>query len=184
MRFLSSVFAILFFFQSSYAAVAPQVKQLQKKIFDRKEKMQNRWNSLMELGAKYPGEGYRAAERVAKSSDWYMRHASMSTLVKTHPQKAAELAGRLLSDSSLLVRVAAVKTLKQTKAKHMADKLWSSLDNPINFHKGRSLAARRSAARLLKDWGVGSAARWSRLAQDSDPMIQKLASGYLKKIRR
>jgi hypothetical protein len=128
---------------------ADQKLALKKVAFNRDSDLQVRWRALV-LAARLLGPEMRSdIKNAAKSSDWFMRSASMMAANELSIDEAAILARKLISDKALVVRSAAVDILGASGDLVDRQILWKIIRDPINVRKGQSLWIRSQALQIL-----------------------------------
>lgn len=154
--------------------------QLVRVMFDDRETMELRWRAMM-LGAKLVGPtSVPDLEKAMQNSAWFMRNAGLVAISQVDQQRAIQWAKRLISDSALLVRAAAVDVLAKSNKRESMDLLWSKLYAPENYRGKQSLFIRRQIAeKLLRHSRPGDEAKWIKALADRDRSISVLAIGAL-----
>jgi hypothetical protein len=89
--------------------------QLKQRAFDREQALSIRWKALV-LAAKIGGSSMSAEVRESsRSSEWYMRSASLTAAAQISVTEALSLARKLVNDKALVVRSAAVDILGESE---------------------------------------------------------------------
>ena len=126
-----------------------QKSALRKIAFRTDSDLQVRWRALV-LAARLLGSEIKGdIASASKSTDWFMRSASMMAANEISSDEGAALARRLVNDKALVVRSAAVDILGQTGEITDRSLLWNIIKDPINMRKGQSLWIRSQALQLL-----------------------------------
>lgn len=163
--------------------LTPEQKNALKSIaFNKDSDLQVRWRALV-LAARLMGEEMRSDITAAsKSSDWFMRSASMMAAAELSSEEAATLARRLVNDKALVVRSAAVDILGHTGEGTDRRLLWKIIDDPINVRKGQSLWIRSQALQILaRSPKKNEVSEFVRLLRESDLELQAISIHALEK---
>jgi hypothetical protein len=135
-------------------AYTPQVSpgmvlQLKQRAFDREQGLSVRWKALV-LAAKIGGSSMSAElKEASRSSEWYMRSASLAAAAQVSFTESLVLARKLINDKALVVRSAAVDVLGESDEAKDRELLWKVIDDPKNKRKGQSLWIRPQALNWL-----------------------------------
>ncbi len=157
---------------------------LERMAFDQGESLENRWRAVTAVGRAYGPESQAFLERALKSPEWYMRNAATIVIqYGSHPW-AEKWARAMLEDSALVVRTAAVESLKALNAVGSKDLLWEKLYNAQNYRAGESLWIRRHILQALVQFATPQQeAKFTALLNDQDKSLRPLARQALQKIR-
>jgi HEAT repeat protein len=133
---------------SSQASPA-MVVQLKQRAFDREQGLSVRWKALV-LAAKIGGSSMSAElKQASRSSEWYMRSASLVAAGQISVTESLVLARKLINDKALVVRSAAVDILGESDEMKDREILWKVIDDSKNKRKGQSLWIRSQALSWL-----------------------------------
>lgn len=147
--------------------------------------MSLRWRALMLLTEIQPEEAMKDLLLATKSPDWYMRNAGLLGLQQTHPQKAADVAQRLVTDKALVVRSAAVDVLAQNMSPSVRNQLWQELFKRYNFRADKSLWIRPQIVKALSQMPAQDEKQiFGRLLQDSNREIQAWSIVGIEKLEK
>lgn len=162
----------------------PKTYELLVKITQRPGlSLTSQWRAVVQLGTYYPQRSRHFLLKLSRSKDWYFRNASLLSLKVSAPKTAIIVAERLLNDSALVVRTAAVQTLFELKSKKSISKLWKSLDSRENFRKGKSLWVRAHIMRALAEFaGDHEIQKFARYLNDKDKKVQVWAVRGIERI--
>ena len=114
-------------------------KKLSEVAFAEDQSMAVRWKALVSLADMTSDRVLPLLKKAGESSKWFMRNAALVAMEETHPLQAEILARKLLKDKALVVRSAAVQTLKKFSSAENRDLLWAEMDEKYNFRKDSSL---------------------------------------------
>ncbi len=128
---------------------ANQKLALRKIAFRSDSDLQVRWRALVLAARLLGSEMKEDIASASKSSEWFMRSASMMAANEISLAEGATLARRMVNDKALVVRSAAVDILGQTGELSDRTLLWNIIRDPINKRKGQSLWIRSQALQLL-----------------------------------
>jgi HEAT repeat protein len=124
-------------------------KKLSEIAFSEEQSMTMRWKALVSLADMTSDRALPLLKKAGESSKWFMRNAALVAMEETHPLQAEILARKLLKDKALVVRSAAVQTLKKFSSPENRDLLWSELDEKYNYRKETSLWIRPQILEVL-----------------------------------
>lgn len=154
-----------------------------EKSFDKRLHMAERWQLMITLGGLDPQN--KAIERALRHKDWFMRNAGLLALSYGSRKRAIEWSRKLLDDPALVVRGAAVKVIRDLKAKEMEALLWSKLRSKENFRSGEGLWIRKNIVETLGDFAYpGQEVRFIELLHDQDTRVHVAAMGALEKLTK
>ncbi len=160
-----------------------QFKKISEVAFNDKQNMRTRWAALITLAEANSEKALPQLIKASEGKEWFMRNASLVALSGSQPQKAQEVARKLLSDKALVVRSAAVDILAQHPSSENRDLLWAELDKAYNFRHEEGLWIRRQIVSLLAAKPLGhERALFSRLLRDRDSKIHASSIRGLEKI--
>lgn len=132
-----------------------------------------RWKSVTALGRVFPIESKDLLLSLTKNKEWYLRNASLIALKAAYRPFALKAARQMLKDKSLVVRTAAVQTIEEIGSREELRVLWSALNDPKNFRKGKSLWIRAHIMRAIaKNVGAGDEVKLAQFVNDKDPQVQ------------
>lgn len=151
--------------------------------FNESQSMSLRWRALT-AAAQVRGTG--ATDDLMKAgshNQWYMRNAALVALTEVNPSQGQVLARKLLKDKALVVRSAAVETLKKNLSAENRDLLWEELNQEYNFKNSQSLWIRQQIVGTLSKQPLDREAKtFVQLLSDKDPQVQLPAVRGLEKL--
>ncbi len=149
---------------------------LSSMVFAENLSLQTRWKAVTTLGRLNFTKAKPILEKALRHNEWFIRNAAL--IASRNGDRAFALAWseRLLQDSALVVRTAAVQNLVELNAKELGPVLWERLFAQENFKGGQSLWIRHHIAKALVLLGVqGEVKDWRRLLQDQDERLHSWA---------
>lgn len=156
---------------------------LEKIIFDNKQSLQKRWRALTTISLTYGTKAEPIIKKASQSNLWYLRNAAVISAKYCDRFFAIQLAEKLLLDKALVVRAAAVETLRVLGAKKSKKLLWRQLYSQKNFRKKQSLWVRHNIVKTLVEFSnVGDESVFLSLLDDTDIRVQKQAIKGLEKL--
>lgn len=159
--------------------------ELQKIAFNKNEVLENRWRALTAYGRIYKRDAQSVMERALRSPEWFMRNAALIVAPYGDREWAIKWARLLIHDSALVVRTAAVQTLRRLNATQSQDLLWEKLYSSENFRSGKSLWIRRHILEALSQFATpGQEARFVNVLNDSDTGLHSIAMSTLERITK
>lgn len=160
-----------------------QKSALRKIAFRSDSDLQVRWRALV-LAARLMGSEIKGdINNASKSTDWFMRSASMMAANEISSDEGAVLARRLVNDKALVVRSAAVDILGQTGEVSDRSLLWNIIKDPINIRKGQSLWIRSQALQLLaRSPQKKEVSQFISLLTENDLELQAISIQALEKV--
>ena len=174
--------------QEILKGIGPKVfPKLVTKIFDEQATVSQRWSAMNSLVELSPGPATeQVIETCLKNKNWALRNAGLFAMVQLNKTKAEHWALQLLTDRSLIVRTAAVETLRNVKAVNRnRDRLWKELENPLNYRLGKSLWIRKTLLKALSEVPVvEDLTRFQRLSKDDDDRLHPFAESAVQSIAR
>jgi hypothetical protein len=160
-------------------------RELKKIAFDKKETLENRWRALTAYGRIYKSAAQPVLEQALASQEWFMRNAALIVVSYGQRQWAVKWARLLMHDPALVVRTAAVQTLRQLNAVDTTDLLWEKLYSAENYRSGQSLWIRRHILEALVQFaGRGQEGKFIRVLSDKDTSLHTVAVRGLEKVTR
>ncbi|MNK12078.1 hypothetical protein D3C87_301350 [compost metagenome] len=151
--------------------------------FSEKQPMTVRWKALMAAAESRRGKATTDLMRAGDHSEWFMRNAALVALAEVNPEKAHALATKLIKDKALVVRSAAVETLRKNETPEVRDLLWEELSQSYNFKKKESLWIRPQIVEVLAAKPQGHEIKiFASLLSDKDQRVQVPAIRGLEKI--
>jgi hypothetical protein len=159
------------------------VSKLKQRAFDREQGLSVRWKALV-LAAKIGGSSMSAElKEASRSSEWYMRSASLAAAGQISFTESLVLARKLVNDKALVVRSAAVDVLGESDDMKDREILWKVIDDSKNKRKGQSLWIRTQAL----NWLIKQASRKDipsliRILKEDDNEMSVIAIMGLEKI--
>jgi HEAT repeat protein len=156
---------------------------LEHVAFNTAESLQNRWRAVTLLGRAYGPAAEDFLEKSLKSSDWFMRNAATIVIRYGSRAWAVRWSRIMLNDSALVVRTAAVESLKALNATTAQDILWEKLYDSQNYHAGESLWIRRHILEALVQFATpDQEAKFAAVLKEKDRSLRPLARQALEKI--
>jgi hypothetical protein len=157
--------------------------QLEKVAFDKSETLENRWRAVTSYGRLYKNHAREFLEKSLSSPEWFMRNAALVVVPYNQRPWAIQWARLLMHDPALVVRTAAVKTLRQLNATETSDLLWQKLYSSENYRAGQSLWIRRHILEALVQFASrGQEKKFISLLKDKDQALHPLAVRGLEKV--
>lgn len=151
--------------------------------FDPKQPMSTRWKALMTMAETGNKNALKDLQRAGAAPEWFMRNAALVALQAKHPKQAETLALKLISDKALVVRSAAVDTLRKSATPEVRDRLWEELNQDYNFKKKQSLWIRPQIVEALAMQPSNYETRlFADLLNDKDQRVQLPAIQGLEKL--
>ena len=162
----------------------PQGREaLRKMAFDKKETLENRWRAITAYGRIYKGDYQDVLEKALNSSEWFMRNAALIVAPYAHREWAVKWARLMMHDPALVVRTAAVQTLRQLNASESRDLLWVKFYSSENYRSGESLWIRRHILEALVQFaGPGQEGKFVAVLNDRDASLHPFAIQGLEKV--
>lgn len=151
MKIISICLFLVMIVVQSHAAIdlTPAFKNDYEKAQNRSMSMSTRWKALLDAAQSADGEEILKIKDFAKSSDWYMRNASLVALDKAGNDLVYDQAKDLVSDKSLVVRSAAVDILSRRHNDETRKILSQELTKSYNFNQSSSLWIRPQIMKYL-----------------------------------
>jgi HEAT repeat protein len=115
------------------------VADLEALAFEPKRSMPERWKALMALVQKNEKQAQPLLEKALSSNEWFMVNAGLVGLKTVNPELAHKHALTLLDHKALVVRSAAIQSLKTPLKVQERELLWEHLDSQHNYRKTQSL---------------------------------------------
>jgi HEAT repeat protein len=151
--------------------------------FDAKQAMPTRWQAIMAMGETRHKNAVKDLQKASEQSEWFMRNAALVAMQENYPSEAQKLALNLLKDKALVVRSAAVDTLRRNATPEVRDILWEELNQGYNYKKKRSLWIRAQIVEVLAQAPSQREMRlFADLLSDKDQRLQIPAIAGLEKI--
>lgn len=159
------------------------VSKLKQRAFDREQGLSVRWKALV-LAAKIGGSSMSAElKEASRSSEWYMRSASLAAAGQISFTESLVLARKLVNDKALVVRSAAVDVLGESDDIKDREILWKVIDDNKNKRKGQSLWIRTQALNwLIKQPSRKDIPNLIRILKEDDNEMSVIAITGLEKI--
>ena len=152
--------------------------------FDSKEVLENRWRAITTLGRVFPRPSQPHLEKALQSKEWFMRNSAALVLRYGQRDWAVKWARVLMHDQALVVRTAAVDTLRVMRVSDAVPLLWEKIYSNENYKGGQSLWIRRQIAEALVDLDQSEVENFYRLLSDKDRSVQLVAMTGLQKITK
>ena len=122
------------------------VPALIKVMKSEKHPEKSRWVATFLLGKIMGKKASPFISKFVTHPNWFMRMASLKTLLALGEKKFAPLYGRALSDKSYLVRSQALENIRVLNLRDQAPRVWAMLYNKQNYY-GPSKNKRTSKGR-------------------------------------
>lgn len=116
--------------------------ELEALAFEPKRSMPERWKALMALVQKNEKQSQPLLEKALASNEWFMVNAGLVGLKTINPELAHQHALKLLDHKALVVRSAAIQSMKTPQKVQERELLWEHLDSQHNYRKTQSLWVR------------------------------------------
>lgn len=214
MKAIACVFSILILFQTSLASVnkdfaannsalevlkmpaavraeslkhlgAKGYKHLREIAFDSNYGMKFQWRALSALSLLAGDKSAPELELAMKQKEWYLRNAGLVMLKEVKPKRALVWAKKLMKDSSLIVRTAAVEVIRSLKDNASTHLLWSELYEKQNYRGQQSLWIRRHIVEALGEMGKpGDVAQFMKVLDDKDATLYLPAVSALERLTK
>lgn len=145
--------------------------------------MTERWQSLVKAAEIANTDQILKIQEFSKSTDWFMRNASLIALESVNSNYGIEQAKLLIQDKALVVRSAAVKTLKKKNSLEIRRLLAAELIKPYNFSGQQSLWIRPQIMEHLANTATAADRQFlARYLFDKDKKIVLQSISALEKI--
>lgn len=115
------------------------IADLEAIAFESKRSMPERWKAFMAVVQKNPKQAQPLVEKALQSKEWFMVNAGIVGLKTIDPELAHKEALKLLEHKALVVRSAAIQSLKTPQKIQERELLWEHLDSQHNYRKTQSL---------------------------------------------
>jgi len=123
-------------------------KSLSKIAFDPQYKLGERWRSMAVIARNFPKS--KSTQKGLKHKQWFIRNSSLLGLEQGHKKMAKVWAAKYLrSDTSLIVRSAAVDVLSKNPSEATKKVLRANINNKLNFRKGKPLWVRKNILQAI-----------------------------------
>ncbi|MCK6599219.1 MAG: HEAT repeat domain-containing protein, partial [Bdellovibrionaceae bacterium] len=116
---------------------------------DSKIGFNKRWKAVTALSEIFRDKAFDDLYTLSFSKEWFIKNAVVVGISNLKSPEKVEILGRLLKDSSLVVRSAVVEEIKVQKIENLRDELWEELNLPRNFKNNQSLWIRKQIIKLL-----------------------------------
>lgn len=157
---------------------------LERLAFDPGESLENRWRAVTAMGRAYGPSAQPFLERALKSPEWYMRNAATIVIHYASKAWAEKWAKIMLNDPALVVRTAAVESIKVLNVTGASDLLWEKLYHAQNYRAGESLWIRHHILEALVQFATPQQeSKFAALLNDKDKTLRALARQGLQRIR-
>lgn len=157
--------------------------ELVKIAFSDTQPMSMRWKALIAMGEARGEEATVDLLKAGKHAQWFMRNAALVSLETANPKEAEKLALTLIKDKALVVRSAAVETLRKNVSSETRDLLWEELNQQYNFKNNQSLWIRPQIVEVLAQNPQNHEFRiFKELLTDRDSRVQLPAVHGLEKL--
>ena len=159
------------------------VRSLRSIAFDKSKSLQVRWRAVTALSKVAPEDAMPELEQAMQSKEWFMRNAGIIAMQSMHRGEALKWSKRLLDDSALVVRTAAVDTIYRHGGIEAEALLWKKLNAEENFRGKESLWIRKHIVKALTRFArKGQEARFMAILKDADNRLHPYAIKALQKI--
>jgi HEAT repeat protein len=159
--------------------------ELQKMAFDKSQSLETRWRAITSIGRVHPKSGRAVLEKAMVSPEWFVRNAALVVAPYSERAWAVKWARILIHDQALVVRTAAVQSLRQLNAVDSQALLWEKLYSSENYRAGKSLWIRRHILEALAQFArVGQEKNFITVLADKDASLHPIAMRTLEKITR
>ena len=181
------MFGLIFVTVSLQAAI-PKLEEksflsLLQAASNRQLSMTDRWQSLVRAGQIAKSDEIVKIQEFAKSSDWYMRNASLVALESINVSYGMDQAKALIQDKALVVRSAAVTMLSKKNTLEIRQLLAAELSKPYNFSGKQSLWIRSQIMQQMAKTATQDDRRFlARHLFDTDSAVAKQSADALEKI--
>ena len=179
---------IALLFSTELLAAIPRLEQkdfntLIKDANNNAMPMTQRWQALVKAGEVANPDQVVKIQEFVKSSDWFMRNASIVSLETININYALDQAKMLIHDKALVVRSAAVNILSKKNSLDIKRLLAAELDKKYNFSGKQSLWIR---PQIMKQMAYTASTQdrqfLARYLFDSDKKVAALSAEGLEKI--
>lgn len=145
--------------------------------------MTERWQALIKAGEIAKPNEIKQIQNFSKSSDWYMRNASLVSLESVNTGYAIDQAKVLVSDKALVVRSAAVAILTKKNSLEVRRILALELAKAYNFSGKQSLWIRPQIMQQMARTATNQDRQFmAQYLFDSDKKVAQLSVQALEKI--
>jgi len=166
--------------QAKGSELYPQLVQM---AFSEAQPMSVRWKALIAMGEARGEQATEDLMKASKHAQWFMRNAALVALETANPKQAISLAMTLIKDKALVVRSAAVETLRKNATPEARDLLWDELNQQYNFKINQSLWIRPQIVEVLAQNPQNHELRiFKELLSDKDSRVQLPAVHGLEKL--
>ena len=142
-----------------------------------------KWNALMAMVRLSPSKAQPYVLQSLNKRSWYFKNAGLVAMEIINPSLAVRYAGRFLNHPSLILRTAAVETIRKQKAHRYKNALKQQLYKQHNFRNGVSLWIRPYIAQALAELSDASDKKFLlTLLTDTDSQLHPIALEALNKI--
>lgn len=118
---------------------------------DDRQSMNVRWRAVTSAALLRKENAVTDLVKCSKSSEWFMRNASLVSLSEFAPKQALPVARRLVKDPALVVRSAAVEVLAKQGGVPERELLWQEMQADYNTRGNESLWIRGQIAKALAE---------------------------------
>ncbi|MES3039197.1 MAG: HEAT repeat domain-containing protein, partial [Bdellovibrionota bacterium] len=158
---------------SVFAAAEATFSDLKKTIMSEKLHYSERWAATLKLVETDSPKVEKELVELADRKEWFIRNAALVGLQKVNPEKAYDLAKKLLKDQALVVRSAALQVITPVLKSVDRSILWTELAAKYNFRGKSSLWIRKDLVEALADSPMKSEyERFQGLMKDGDEEIR------------
>lgn len=157
--------------------------ELEKIAFDKQENLESRWRAVTSYGRIYQAKSQSFLEKSLRSPEWFMRNAALLVAPYADRAWAIRWARILIHDQALVVRTAAVQSLRKLNASDSQALLWEKLYSKENFRGGKSLWVRQHILEALAQFASsGQEVNFIGVLNDQDRSLHPIALRALTKI--
>ena len=166
------------------SAEAVTLASLQKAAFNENGSMIARWRAVTSAGRIYGPRAEHFLQKAMLRPEWFLRDAAVVVSHYGERKWAIRWSKILLDDPALVVRTAAVDSLRRLHAKEARAQLWQKLYASENYRHGDSLWIRKNIVQALSEMATPSdKAKFTRLLADRDTSLRLLAKATLRRLR-
>ena len=165
--------------QRQIDASSSQARPFLLQAQDSKLSLEQRWKAVLLMGSL--GQATRKDfEPLLSTKEWFLRNAALVAMQRRSAEDGEFAALRLLSDSALIVRSAAVQALSESKSMEARKHLWAELSHGRNFRNQKSLWIRKQIAEVLAKAPVPEErALFLEASKTSDPDVKLISQQAL-----
>ncbi|MCB0413497.1 MAG: HEAT repeat domain-containing protein [Bdellovibrionales bacterium] len=160
-------------------------KILKSLSMDAHQSLHVRWRATTALGMKYEKKALPTLVRALKSDKWFMRNAGLIAIYHANKKLALAWSKKLLSDEALVVRTAAVDTIRKLNGVAAKSALKNKMFAKQNFKGQKSLWIRKNIIKTLSHFATpGDESFFIKVLSDKDKQLHGYAVHALEKITK